>query len=32
MGTYDAKGAPDAEAKKAIDGVYQDGVKTLTGS
>ena len=32
MGTYDAKGAPDAEAKKAIDGVYEAGAKTLTGS
>ena len=32
MGTYDAKGAPDAEAKKAVDGVYEAGAKTLTGS
>ena len=31
-GTYDAKGAPDADAKKAIDGVYESGVKALTGS
>ena len=31
-GTYDAKGAPDADAKKAIDGVYEFGVKALTGS
>jgi hypothetical protein len=30
MGTYDAKGAPDAEAKKAIDDVYEAGAKTLT--
>jgi hypothetical protein len=32
MGTYDAKGAPDAEAKKAVDGVYEAGARTLTGS
>jgi hypothetical protein len=32
MGTYDAKGAPDADAKKAIDGVYESGAKSLTGS
>jgi hypothetical protein len=32
MGTYDAKGASDADAKKAIDGVYESGAKTLTGS
>ena len=31
-GTYDAKGAPDADAKKAIDGVYESGAKALTGS
>jgi hypothetical protein len=31
-GTYDAKGAPDADAKKAIDGVYETGAKVLTGS
>jgi hypothetical protein len=31
MGTYDAKGAPDADAKKAIDGVYEGGAKALTG-
>ena len=31
-GTYDAKGAPDADAKKAIDGVYEAGAKVLTGS
>jgi hypothetical protein len=32
VGTYDAKGAPDADAKKTMDGVYEDGVKALTGS
>jgi hypothetical protein len=32
MGTYDAKGAPDADAKKTIDGVYDAGAKALTGS
>ena len=32
MGTYDAKGAADADAKKAIDGVYESGAKALTGS
>jgi hypothetical protein len=31
-GTYDAKGAPDADAKKTIDGVYEAGAKGLTGS
>lgn len=31
-GTYDAKGAPDTDAKKAIDGVYEAGAKVLTGS
>ncbi len=31
-GTYDAKGAADADAKKAIDGVYEAGAKVLTGS
>ncbi len=31
MGTYDAKGAPDADAKKAIDGVYESGEKGLVG-
>jgi polyketide cyclase/dehydrase/lipid transport protein len=31
MGTYDANGAPDADAKKAVDGVYEAGAKTLTG-
>jgi hypothetical protein len=28
-GKYDAKGASDADAKKAIDGVYQSGVDQL---
>jgi Polyketide cyclase / dehydrase and lipid transport len=32
MGTYDSKGAPDADAKKVIDGIYESGVKALTGS
>jgi hypothetical protein len=32
MGTYDAKGAPDADVKKTIDGVYEAGAKALTGS
>ena len=32
IGKYDAKGAPDADAKKAIDGVYESGAKALTGS
>jgi len=32
MGSYDAKGASDADAKKAIDGVYESGAKLLTGS
>lgn len=32
MGKYDAKGAPDADAKKTMDGVYEAGVKSLTGS
>lgn len=32
MGTYDAKGASDADAKKTIDGVYEAGAKGLTGS
>ena len=30
-GTYDAKGAPDAEAKKVIDGIYAAGADALTG-
>jgi hypothetical protein len=32
MGKYDAKGAPDADAKKTMDGVYEAGAKSLTGS
>ena len=32
MGTFDAKGAPDADAKKMFDGIYETGVKALTGS
>jgi Polyketide cyclase / dehydrase and lipid transport len=32
MGTYDAKDASDAEAKKTMDGVYEAGAKALTGS
>jgi hypothetical protein len=31
MGTYDAKGAPDADVKKTIDGIYEAGAKVLTG-
>jgi hypothetical protein len=31
-GHYRAKGASDADAKKAIDGVYQAGASNLTGS
>jgi hypothetical protein len=31
MSTYDAKGAADADAKKAIDGIYDTGAKALTG-
>jgi hypothetical protein len=31
MGTYDAKGTPDADAKKTIDGIYEAGAKALTG-
>lgn len=30
-GKYDAKGAPDADAKKTIDGIYQSGEKALVG-
>jgi hypothetical protein len=29
-GKYDAKGAPDADAAKAIQGVYDSGLKALT--
>jgi hypothetical protein len=32
VGKYDAKGASDADAKKAIDGVYDGGLKTLTAN
>lgn len=31
-GHYDAKGAPDADAKKAIDGIYESGEKALVGN
>ena len=31
MGTFDAKGAPDADAKKTMDGIYEAGAKSLTG-
>jgi hypothetical protein len=31
IGKYDAKGAPDADAKKVIDGIYEGGEKALTG-
>jgi hypothetical protein len=30
-GKYDAKGASDADAKKAIDGAYEAGLKALVG-
>ena len=30
MGKYDAKGAPDADAKKVIDGIYAAGAGALT--
>jgi hypothetical protein len=29
IGKYDAKGAPDADAKKVIDGIYEAGEKAL---
>jgi hypothetical protein len=29
--TYQAKGVSDAEAQKLIDGIYQDGAKSLLG-
>ena len=32
IGKYDAHGASDADAKKAIDGVYEAGAKVLAGS
>ena len=31
VGTYDAEGASDADAKKVIDGIYDAGEKTLIG-
>jgi hypothetical protein len=31
-GKYDAKGASDADSKKAIDGVYDSGLKALTAN
>jgi hypothetical protein len=31
VGKYDAKGAPDADAKKVIDGIYEGGEKALVG-
>jgi hypothetical protein len=31
IGQYDAKGAPDADAKKVIDGIYESGEKALIG-
>jgi hypothetical protein len=31
VGKYDAKGAPDADAKKVIDGIYESGEKALVG-
>jgi hypothetical protein len=31
-GMYDAKGASDADSKKAIDGVYDAGLKALTAN
>jgi hypothetical protein len=31
VGKYDAKGASDADAKKAIDGIYEAGEKALVG-
>ncbi len=32
VGKYDAKGASDADAKKAIDGVYDAGLKALVAN
>ena len=32
MGTFDAKGVPDADAKKTFDGIYETGVKVRTGN
>jgi hypothetical protein len=31
VGNYEAKGAPDADAKKVIDGIYEAGEKALVG-
>jgi hypothetical protein len=31
VGKYEAKGAPDADAKKVIDGIYEAGEKALVG-
>ena len=31
VGKYDAKGAPDADAKKLIDTIYETGEKSLVG-
>jgi len=31
-GKYEAKGAPEADAKKVIDGIYEGGAKALTGN
>jgi hypothetical protein len=31
IGKYDAQGAPDADAKKVIDGIYEGGEKALVG-
>ena len=31
VGTYDAKGATDADAKKVFDGIYESGEKSLVG-
>ena len=31
-GTFDAKGAPDADVKKTMDGVYEAGAKALTAN
>ena len=31
-GKFDAKGAPDADVKKTMDGVYEAGAKALTAN
>ena len=31
VGKYDAKGVPDADAKKTIDGAYEAGLRALVG-